>query len=1157
MATAARELTVALRLQSDMARAMRDLEQVSVKLDGVARSARDASEAGADNKITKSARDAARTADEAAQRIDRLAQSIKAASTAGNEPSPFIAALREQIALYGKSTEEVLRYRAAQAGVGAEAAPLILQLQNQRAAQTLAAQAAMEEANAQRAAQQAKQQAAAAQQSFIAGLREQVALQGKSQGDVLRYRAGTLGVGKEAEQYIAEIERFDAASRKGAAGLNRFGISAGQTSAALRQLPMQLTDIGTQLAGGQNPLLILVQQGGQIKDSFGGIRPTIAALAGFINPVSVAVAGLAAGIGALAAAYLVGQSQQKAFNVAIQSTGNYAGVTQGQIEAMAEQATASSGISRGAAREIATAMVQSGQIGGQAVGNLLRSVQGFAAASGRDTATAGQALTDMFKRPVEAAETLNRQFHFLSSEQLRYIRQLEEQGRTEQAQLVLSQQFADHLGGTFVNNLGTLERAWNATAKAVKNFIDNVASIGRGTTVDQDVEAARAQVARLKATVEDQRKQPGFKGFSREAQMLAAAEARLVALEATKAQGERAAFIKAEAAQNEQRRIDLDKGVSALATTLRTNRQKIEDEKKKLDEALKLKVIDQAQYDKLLAGVRKQYADPKPAAAPADPVQTAFASQELSLTQQLADAKNRLANEVAGVAARQDAATARLEAWLSTGKEAKKLDAERVATLRRLAGEIDSTTRKTADIDAGKKQAERIATGLADVNAQLLRATGKSADAAAAEIEQRFAKLRADLVATANSQGLLQIDRLVNIEQAKAQLADLQQQVDLVMGGQGRDEQTLQANVQAGLVNELQARQQLVQLHANTAQQVEALLPRMRELAAITGDPRLAAGVADLATRVAILKTTTNELQTAFTGAFQGSFATALQGLASGTKSLGEAARGFLVDLAAGLAQWAAQQLAIQATAALMQTLGAGAAATGAAGAAAGAAATSTAITTASAAGAAALGSGVSSGAAVGAVELGTGIASALAAGTAGMVAALGTTFAAGAAALAAASAGGAAGSGLAGMLAGGLIPLSSGGYTGPGGKYEPAGIVHAGEFVHRQEVVRQPGALAFLADFNRRGMAALSAWRGNGYASGGLVVPASLAGAAGNYQPVDGRGGSTQVNVQQRLLPVLDDGLIADALRGPKGEELLVLHIGRNPAKFRQLLKV
>ena len=58
-------------------------------------------------------------------------------------------------------------------------------------------------------------------------------------------------------------------------GLRKTGISSGQTQAALRQLPAQFTDIFTSLAGGQNPLMVLIQQGGQIKDSFGGIGPTM------------------------------------------------------------------------------------------------------------------------------------------------------------------------------------------------------------------------------------------------------------------------------------------------------------------------------------------------------------------------------------------------------------------------------------------------------------------------------------------------------------------------------------------------------------------------------------------------------------------------------------------------------------------------------------------------------------------------------------------------------------------------------------------------------------------------------------------------------------------------------------------------------------------
>ncbi|MCJ1887424.1 tape measure protein [Pseudomonas sp. LA21] len=71
------------------------------------------------------------------------------------------------------------------------------------------------------------------------------------------------------------------------------------------------------------------------------------------------------------------------------------------------------------------------------------------------------------------------------------------------------------------------------------------------------------------------------------------------------------------------------------------------------------------------------------------------------------------------------------------------------------------------------------------------------------------------------------------------------------------------------------------------------------------------------------------------------------------------------------------------------------------------------------------------------------------------------------------------------------------GGYTGPGGKYEPAGVVHRGEHVQPQEVVREPGALGFLERVRlygfRNTMEALrgklrQGWRG--YDTGGLVSP-------------------------------------------------------------------
>lgn len=67
----------------------------------------------------------------------------------------------------------------------------------------------------------------------------------------------------------------------------------------------------------------------------------------------------------------------------------------------------------------------------------------------------------------------------------------------------------------------------------------------------------------------------------------------------------------------------------------------------------------------------------------------------------------------------------------------------------------------------------------------------------------------------------------------------------------------------------------------------------------------------------------------------------------------------------------------------------------------------------------------------------------------------------------------------------GGTPSFASGGFTGLGGKYQPAGIVHAGEYVLRQEVVKQRGMRSLLDRLNMEGMNAVSK---RGYANGGMV---------------------------------------------------------------------
>ncbi|KPW42329.1 Lambda family phage tail tape measure protein [Pseudomonas syringae pv. apii] len=69
---------------------------------------------------------------------------------------------------------------------------------------------------------------------------------------------------------------------------------------------------------------------------------------------------------------------------------------------------------------------------------------------------------------------------------------------------------------------------------------------------------------------------------------------------------------------------------------------------------------------------------------------------------------------------------------------------------------------------------------------------------------------------------------------------------------------------------------------------------------------------------------------------------------------------------------------------------------------------------------------------------------------------------------------------------------FSGGGYTGDGGKFEPKGVVHGGEFVVKKEVVSQPGAREFLERMNANT---------KGYADGGYVGKAATTAASSSAQ--------------------------------------------------------
>jgi len=95
----------------------------------------------------------------------------------------------------------------------------------------------------------------------------------------------------------AATQKLTATQMAHTATMGQAAVSTGQLRAGLVSLGQQAQDVGIQLAMGANPLMILVQQGGQIATAVqqaGGLSATFAAMAPVVTALAPVVAGLAA-----------------------------------------------------------------------------------------------------------------------------------------------------------------------------------------------------------------------------------------------------------------------------------------------------------------------------------------------------------------------------------------------------------------------------------------------------------------------------------------------------------------------------------------------------------------------------------------------------------------------------------------------------------------------------------------------------------------------------------------------------------------------------------------------------------------------------------------------------------------------------------------------
>lgn len=880
-----------------------DFEQYSTRLNEMRLQVEKAAHAS-----TEAGRQEAAAAREAAQ--------AEAQQAANKEQ--FINRLREQTETMNLSTRELLEYKAAQLGISDEAAPLIQKLSEQSSAMKYGSISAGQYAQAMK---------------YLP----------MQMTDVVTSLASGMPLWMVAIQQGGQI-----ADSFGGLG-NIFEIIAGKfrdVSSSSDDAGDSLTDTAGDAAEGAE----------QFRSLFSGITLARVGLVGVV--AAIAAVGYAA--------YSASDDQDK-FNESIAKSGNFAGTTAGQLEDMAVSIGGMKS-NYGDVRDILNGLVSSGKFTGETLNSVAQAASMMAELSGQSADQVVSQFTKMTDGVASWAASTNQQYHYLDLETYQRIQNLEDQGRKEEAIEVASQA----LKKATEERLKEMEQQLNWVAKAWGNVKDAASdtweSFKGGVAAALGINSLDDQISRLEKTISD----GGTMAGSVFIPVTSAEKGRLELLKQ-----QRDELLKTAQVEAKRKQTDADTIAAAdkLRNTWKNNRSDIAKEQDAIEDLRKnyetmwqsatgrdelqsrgvtsadgknfsggswdtdVKALDKSaqgaeQYNKQL----QQTLNQKKAITELDRVEADIRNGALSEASQAeqdkarATAKQIDAAEAARKASQEGARATKQEAEENQRfveqlqKQADKrvegaaaTRAQEIATRNLTAEQRRQAEAANAAITAQEFKGQNL-----QLQLEYMRDTGDTAGASMLELKDRVSDLRREFEASGNTEGLNWLDKLLPVAETKIRVDDLKKQLDDLFTYQSQQETSIQAQVQGGLLNEIQGRQRLVVLHQEVGDKIKGYLPQLKELATAPGEAgdKIREMIRQLEEELGKLNQAGNELTQAFRDGLQSGIESSLMGLAKGTMNLRDAVKNLALTIINSMAQLAAQQLAQMATSSLIGSSG-------------------------------------------------------------------------------------------------------------------------------------------------------------------------------------------------------------------------------------------
>ncbi|WP_437888349.1 phage tail tape measure protein [Phytobacter sp. V91] len=324
-------------------------------------------------------------------------------------------------------------------------------------------------------------------------------------------KRGLEGIGTAANDTALEVQ--SAFSRQEASA-KKAGISIGQYNAAMRSLPAQLTDIATQLAGGQSPFLILLQQGGQVKDSFGGLAPMLQVFGdslfgfstktteateqtseslgdvseqfnntaeaagklgrvrGFLTPTTLGVGALAVAVGLLIYNWYQARQQSEVFNQSLAKTGSISGQTADGLARIAAQVAKNTDVSTSSA---AAAVAQATSIGltTSQIKQVSETALIMSSTTGESVKNLVAELAKIPQDPLKAFVDINQQYNFANLALYEQVKHMVDLGDKAGATKLIIDSLGDsqkNFKDASKSDLDELADYWQGLIDKLKNY---------------------------------------------------------------------------------------------------------------------------------------------------------------------------------------------------------------------------------------------------------------------------------------------------------------------------------------------------------------------------------------------------------------------------------------------------------------------------------------------------------------------------------------------------------------------------------------------------------------------------------------------------------------------------------------------------------------